>query len=47
MVAFDWVPGILVGALVGVTIGGLAYGVDWGARALWRWLRRPKAGEPR
>jgi hypothetical protein len=45
--AVDWIPGILVGGLIGAAIGGIVYGVDWGIRALWRWLRQPKAGPPR
>ena len=44
--ALDLVPGLLVGGLVGAIVGGLAYGIDWCIRALWRWLRQPKAAAP-
>ena len=45
--AVDWLPGILVGGLLGAAIGALLYGVDRGARALWGWLRQPKNGVAR
>jgi len=42
IIAFDLLPALLIGSIVGLVLGLLAYGADRGIQAFWRWLTRSK-----
>ena len=42
----DLIPGLVIGVLVGGTLGALAYGLDWCIRALWCRIVKSKDNRP-